>query len=370
MTAGHATPAGTAAFAALHAEHPQGQHFRTLDGLTVSSLGLGTYLGRDTEQDDTAYKEVALLALGNGVNLLDTAINYRSQRSERALGDALQDLRLLELAREQVVVCTKAGYLPFDGTVPRDRDAYLERTYVKSGLAAPEEIVDGCHCLAPSYLRDQLRRSLRNLRLSAVDVFYLHNPEQQLGAVPRKEFEERLRRAFARCEELCEEGLIGRYGCATWNGFREAQGAAGHLSLHRLWELAYEVAGDGHRFRVVQLPINFAMTEAIALPNQPLGPDRPPATLVEAAAELGVAVIASGPLLQGKILGRALPERLRAPFPRLRRDSQRALHFVRSAPGVTAVLCGMKSKQHLQENLEVLAEPPLSPAAFRHNFRE
>src|SRR5205085_10100246 len=100
----------------------------------------------------------------------------------------------------------KAGYLPFDGTVPRDREGYLKRVYLDSGLVPPGSLVSGCHCLHPDYLREQFARSLRNLRQDAVDLFYLHNPEQQLAEVPRAELDRRIAAAFALCEELCTAG--------------------------------------------------------------------------------------------------------------------------------------------------------------------
>ncbi|MCS6912183.1 MAG: aldo/keto reductase [Myxococcales bacterium] len=355
-----ATPASTAAYAARYPNLPG--HFRLLDGLTVSSLGLGTYLGQSTEQDDVRCRNAVLTCLQAGVNLIDTAINYRAQRAERSIGEALLQLHRLGMERQEVVLCTKAGYLPFDGTVPRDAEAYLRRTYIDSGLVPREAIVGGCHCLHPDYLRDQLQRSLRNARIAAWDVFYLHNPETQLDEVSRQEFERRMVAAFALCEQLCSEGLIGRYGCATWSGLLRPPTEQGHLSLERLCALAREAGGAGHRFRVVQLPLSLALDEALFRPTQRVGLKE--RTVLQAAAELGLSVICSGPLLQGKVLRRPLPERLRRPFVGLRRDSQRALQFVRSAPGVVAVLCGMKDPAHLQENLEILATAPLGPEEF------
>jgi aryl-alcohol dehydrogenase-like predicted oxidoreductase len=355
-----ATPQATAAYAAAHAALPD--HFRILDGLHVSSLGLGTYLGRDNQSDDDSYAESILYALLHGINVLDTAVNYRAQRSERVIGACLQKLASLGLSRPQVVVCTKAGYLPFDGSLPRDGEAYLRRIYLDSGLAPAAEVVDGCHCLSPGYLRDQLGRSLRNLGLDQVDVFYLHNPETQLGAVERPEFLRRMRAAFAFAEERCQAGVIGRYGCATWSGFRVPPDAPGHLSLAELHALACELAGDQHHFRVIQLPISAAMTEALRQPTQVIGSRT--LTVLQAAHELGISVMASGPLGQSKLLARPLSDRLVAALPGLRRDSQRLLQIARSAPGVRTALCGMKTLSHLRENLELLRTPPLSGEQF------
>lgn len=362
-----ATPDATAEFASLHSALPG--NFRLLDHLHISTLGLGTYLGRDQAGDDDLYRDAALRCLAAGINLLDTAINYRAQRSERALGEALTRLSGLGLRRDQIVVCTKAGFLPFDGAIPRDGDAYLRRAYLDTGLVPPGSLVAGCHCIHPAYLRDQLARSLRNLRLRAVDVFYLHNPETQLDEIDAPTFERRIQDAFAALEDLCDQGLIGRYGCATWSGLRVPPDQPGHLSLQRLVAIARSIAGERHRLRVVQLPLNLNLTEALLTPTQPIDGSGRLLPALQAAAELGLSAVCSGPLLQGKLLHRPFPERLRAPFPqRLRRDSQRALHFVRSAPGVAAVLCGMKSPAHLAENLEVLQFHPMAPDAFTRSF--
>ena len=350
----------TAAYAAAHRDLPE--NFRVLDALHVSSLGLGTYLGRDDQADDDRYQEAILYALGHGVNVLDTAINYRAQRSERLIGHCLRQLASLGLTRDQLVLSTKAGYLPFDGAVPQDGEAYLRRVYLDSGLAPAAEVVDGRHCLAPSYLRDQLTRSLRNLGVASVDIFYLHNPESQLGTVARPEFLRRMRAAFALGEELVQAGLIGRYGCATWGGFRVAPTDPGHLSLAELHGLATELAGDGHHFRVVQLPVNLAMTEAIRQPTQVVAGQA--MTLLQAAEQLGIAVVASGSLGQGKLLARPLSPGLVAALPGLGRDSQRLLQVVRSAPGIVTALCGFKSLTHARENVALLRTPPLTRQQF------
>src|SRR5439155_218991 len=114
--------------------------------------------------------------------------------------------------REQMVVCTKGGYIPFDGGAPVDPGQYVRDTYVRTGILQPEDVVGGGHAMTPRYLEDQLGRSLRNLGLAAVDVYYVHNPETQLGSVPRKEFLARIRPAFEMLERQVPAGRGGQYG--------------------------------------------------------------------------------------------------------------------------------------------------------------
>ena len=74
--------------------------------------------------------------------------------------------------------------------------------------------------MTPAYLQNQLEQSLRNMNIDCVDVYYVHNPESQLGSVSEEEFYSRLRAAFERLEQNIAQGKIKMYGVATWNGFR------------------------------------------------------------------------------------------------------------------------------------------------------
>ena len=356
--AGLASAEGTARFAARFADRYVDDFYRPLGGggLRVSSVGLGSYLGECDDADDKGYTDTAHAALERGLNLLDTAINYRCQRSERALGRALA--RAIGdgiVARDEIVVCTKGGYIPLDGTAPATREdyqAYLTREYFERGIMEPGDVVGGGHCLARGYLEAEIERSRANLGLDAMDVYDIHNPEQQLDAISLEELFSRLGRAFELLEERCERGEIGMYGCATWNGFRSAPDAREHLELADLVELAHEVAGDAHHFKVVQLPVNLAFAEAVRAPTQSV--KGRPMTLLEAAAALGVSVVASAALLQGKLTAN-LPAQLHEALPGHSTDAQRAIAFVRSLPVISAGLVGMKRVDHLEENLSAAA---------------
>src|SRR5712664_2392694 len=209
-------------------------HFRLEQNLWVSSIGIGTYLGNADQATDNAYREAVVRAVELGANVIDTAANYRFQRSERAIGNALQKLTSDRgFARDEIVVCTKGGYLPFDGAPPRDVRRYVEETFVQPGIASFEDIVGGSHCMTPSYLQNQLEQSLRNMNLDCVDVYYIHNPESQLGSVPEEEFYARLRAAFESLEQSRTRGQLKFYGVATWTGFRVPAGSRDYHLLSR-----------------------------------------------------------------------------------------------------------------------------------------
>ena len=301
-------------------------HFREQHGLRLSSIGIGTYLGNADEATDTNYARAIVRAVQLGVNVIDSAANYRFQRSERSIGTALQSI-----ARDEVVICTKGGYLPFDGAPPRNVREYVEQTFVKPGIASFSDFVGGSHCMTPAYLQSQLDQSLRNMRIERVDVYYIHNPESQLQFIPEPEFYARLSLAFERLEQNRKDGKLSFYGVATWNGFRATPDSGAHHSLVRMVELARETGGEAHGFRFIQLPFNLAMPEAATLPNETLDGEQMP--VVETAQRLGVTVVASASLLQGRI------------------DPRAAIEFARSNEGITTALIGMSRVEHVEENL-------------------
>jgi aryl-alcohol dehydrogenase-like predicted oxidoreductase len=155
-----------------------------------------------------------------------------------------------------------------------------------------------------------------------------------------------LRRAFARLEKLVEAGAIRYYGAATWDGLRKK----GALQLRRMAEIAAETGGSEHHFRFLQLPFNLGMVEAFA--------DQPQSVLTS-AAELGMAVIASASLMQGRVLDQ-MPEAVAAMLPGLQTPAQRAIQFTRSTPGIAVALVGMSKAEHVRENLGVAAVAPVA----------
>ena len=361
--AGRATPDGTARFRHRFAHLDEGFFSRAL-GLEVSSIGLGTYLGEPDGETDRAYGEAIRLAPTLGCNLIDSAINYRCQFSERVIGGALRDLVAGgTVARDEMVVCTKGGYLSFDGS-PTDARAWVRETFIEPGIIDWSDIVSH-NVMHPRYIRHQLETSLANLGLETIDVYYLHNPESQLQGVSRAQCLERMTACFEELEGAAAEGRIGVYGVATWDAFRVDPSTQGALSLDELVRSAREAGGEDHHFRVVQMPFNLGMPEAFVKSTQRIGQDRMPA--LEAAARLGLTAFASGSLSQGRLT--ALPAALAAMIPGLASDAQRSLQFVRSTPGVAAALVGMKTAAHVRDNLALGGCPRLPAGQFTALFQ-
>src|SRR5207248_2523878 len=74
----YATAEGTARYEGRFPAHQKNAFFRSLLNLSVSSLGIGTYLGKPDDETDQAYTDALIAAAENGINVFDTAINYRN----------------------------------------------------------------------------------------------------------------------------------------------------------------------------------------------------------------------------------------------------------------------------------------------------
>ena len=342
-----------------------GGHFRAAQELTLSSIGLGTYLGNWDAATDENYANAIAKFVESAGNVIDTAANYRFQRSERAIGQALRHLVEKGFAREELFIATKGGYLPFDNEPPRDARAYFQKEFVDRGIATFDELAGGSHCMTPAYLQSQIDQSLGNMKLDAIDLYYIHNPESQLGAVDKYTFEARLAKAFEKLEENRVSGKIRFYGAATWNGFRVAPDDQSYHSLERMVSIARQIGGNGHGFKFVQMPYNLAMPEAYLLKNQAVGGKV--FSPFEAARELGVTVMCSASILQGK-LAHSVPFHIREALENPTTDAMTSIQFVRSTPGVTTALVGMSRAAHVEENMKLAKTAPVAEEQFAELF--
>ncbi|MFP8956140.1 aldo/keto reductase [Natrialbaceae archaeon A-CW3] len=333
------------------------------DGL-LSSIGLGTYLGEPTDAVDERYEAAIEQALSIGCNVVDTAINYRCQRSERVVGNALSKT---DVDRDAVFVSTKGGFVPFDGDRPDDPGRFVKENYVDTGIVETDDLVAGSHCIAPGYIDDQLDRSLENIQTN-IDLYYVHNPETQLRENDQEVVYDQLEEAFVRLEERASAGDIGHYGVATWEAFRVPSDHPSYLSLPEIVEraraAAHEAGTDATHFRAIQLPFNVAMADAFTVEAQP-GADGPQSALWF-AAEAGLNVFTSASIGQGDLV-KYLPRDVESI---LEGEStvQRAINFARSAPGVTTSLVGMSRPDHVEENVAAGRFDPLGSKAFDELF--
>ncbi|HEY0468807.1 MAG TPA: aldo/keto reductase, partial [Polyangiaceae bacterium] len=262
-------------------------------GLFVSGIGFGGYRVDDQHPEQRAALE---LSLRSGLNLIDTASNYADGRSERLVGEVLFQLcERHELERSEVVVVTKIGYV---------QNQNLELSAARKALGKPfpemVEYREGLwHCIHPTFLAEQLTRSLERLGLETIDVLLLHNPEYFLAdaakrgegplATVRDEFYRRLEQAFRYLETEVERGRIAYYGVSS-NTATGAPAARDSTEFSRMWAAAESAAGArGGHFRVLQVPLNLLESSAAFAQGGAQ-------SLLGQAQARGVAVLANRPL--------------------------------------------------------------------------
>ena len=360
--ASYATKEGTFGYLKQFPKHSR-DFYRYNGEAFVSSLGLGTFRKEPYREENytVSFKDSVKAAVLGGINLIDTAINYRYQMSEREIGEALSELFAEGKAtRDQLVVTSKAGFIPLDFPFPENPYGWIDETIVKGGLASKDDIVIDQHCITPDYLRWSVEKSLENLGLETLDVLFLHNPEVQLGYVDYMTLRMRIAEAFKLFEQLVEEGKIRAYGVAAWNGFLYEEGHTEYLSLKDIVSIAEEVGGAGHHFKYVESPFNLAKPHAYAYANQK-GPDGRYYTLLQAVQGYGLNLLAASSLLQMNLFKGKFDDRVRELLGTGElTDVIGALQFARSG-GVLSALFGAVDPHHVEDNLLLSYLPQVSP---------
>ncbi len=288
----------------------------------VSPVGFGGYRVDDRV---ARHREALRLALLSGVNLVDTSTNYGDGHSELLVGKVLREMAATgEIAREDVVVVTKAGYVQGQNL----RDAHQRRKLGDPWPEMTEYSRDCWHCISPPFLKDQLSASLGRLAMPRVDLLLLHNPEYFLAdaehrnlplAEARDAFYDRMGRAFEQLEKEVAAGRIGAYGVSS-NTFVVPHEKADAVDLLRLLDLA------GPGFAAIQLPMNPVELGA----REPIH-TTDGRSVLDVAREHGLAVLVNRPLngfRQGRLHRFAS---VGAPFPPVPSPAPDALARLRSA---------------------------------------
>jgi aryl-alcohol dehydrogenase-like predicted oxidoreductase len=358
---GFATPKGTTKYmdSALK-KGASRSHFKNVENLKLSSVGMGTYLGNLSAQDDADLeKSLCYSVKEGGINVIDSSINYRSMLSEKCIGRAINSLIEEEVIdRESVFICTKNGYVTNDGDLSKvDIDTYLQLMFLNNNIISRSDLSPSYHIMNPNYISKCIDKSLCNMGINTIDLIYIHNSfESWYNIVDRSTYHEMLSRVFQLYEDFRQKGKINFYGMATWNCFTSKENSKGYLSLKEVVNIANDVGGRNNGFKFVQLPFNMYLNEPYTFRNQPTDTSSK-ATLLEAAQKYGIHVFTSVPLYQGKLLQSELN---RSPLDNLPAMSLKLLQFVRSTPGITAPLIGQKKTSHTKENTLISKYPPLN----------
>jgi aryl-alcohol dehydrogenase-like predicted oxidoreductase len=339
-------------------------HFKEFDDLILSSIGMGTYLGDLSKEDDNNIEIALYESVKSGaINVIDSAINYRAMKSEKSIGRSIT--KLVNdgiISRDAIFVSTKNGYITNDGDYPMlDVLEYIQRMYIDTGIIKAEDISSGYNVLNPVYIEKCIERSRFNLKLDTLDLVYIHNAFESWNQdVSKNKFFDMLSKVFEIYEKFRSKNKIRYYGMATWTCFRVDEENKEYLSLEEVYNIAKNIGGADHGFRFIQLPYNLAYSEALFLKNQNVEIEKN-LTILEAAKRLKIGVFSSVPLLQGKLIQTKIPdysEGLTDPVMKL-------LQIIRSSPSIIAPLIGQKKMDHVKKNNKISEIPPLNEEEFK-----
>ncbi|TLS36177.1 aldo/keto reductase [Pseudalkalibacillus caeni] len=309
----------------------------------ISPIAIGTHLGNMDQTDSELYQTSIEYGLKNGINFIDTAINYRGMRSERDIGIVIS--RLISeglLLRSEFVISSKAGIIPGDidaGLVPKD---YLQKVLLDQGVLQVSDlniVEHHRHVLAPSYYEFAIEQSKTHLGLETIDIHYIHNPEISMEVLGEEDFYKKLEPLFLFYEDQVRKGNIRFYGFATWNSLICDPNEKGYISLGKVVDVVKELIGENHHFKFIQCPFNSVMDEAKHKKTQLVNQN--PSSVLEAANQLDLTVVTSAPFNSGKLISTdKIP------------DTE--IQSILNEPEIRSVMVGMKNLRNVINNLKLI----------------
>lgn len=337
--------------------------------LLFSKLGIGTFTPEPYKEENYlfSFQEPLARAIASGINVIDTASNYRYSQSEKEIAKVLKSLANT-VDRKSLIIASKGGFIPLEFPFPSNPYAWIDEHIISSGLAAKEDIELDQHCMTPDFLEWSCRRSLANLGLDTLDIYYLHNPEMHLIRLGQDAFYKKIYNIFERFETLADEGFFANYGVAVWNAFITE--TMEHISLEKLVSIAKEVGGENHRFGYIQTPFNLAKTNIYTQETQSVGGNK--CTLLQAAHRLGIGVITSSSLLQMHLFKKSFTPEVGVVLDEsmtLDSDIQLALQFVRSTPGIITSLFRTRWEDHVEQNCKIASISPANRTKYNLLYR-
>ncbi|MFC4410326.1 aldo/keto reductase [Chungangia koreensis] len=149
--------------------------------LKVHPIGLGTNAvgGHNIypNTDEVAGKQLVRIAIEHGINMIDTAFMYGPGRSEELIGEVVKESG----KRSDVIIATKVSPKLVDGSFVHDN--------------------------SPSFLREEVEKSLKRLQTDYIDLLYIHFPDE---TTPKDE-------AVGALKELKDEGKIRAIGVSNFS---------------------------------------------------------------------------------------------------------------------------------------------------------
>ncbi|MDR7278844.1 aldo/keto reductase [Catenuloplanes atrovinosus] len=292
--------------------------------VTRLGLGLAPIGGLYAPVGDATARAVLDRAWERGIRLFDTAPLYGHGLSERRTGAALRDR-----PRNQLVLSTKAGRLVVHGTA--------ERSTLWTELSGDAGIRFDFSAAA---IRRSVEESLRRLGMDRIDLLHLHDPDDHY--LPA------LHEALPAMVELRRSGAVG----AISIGMNQAPMPAG---------LIRAMGGPGPD--AVLVAGRYTLLDQSALDD-----------LLPLAARRGISVLAAAPYNSGLLADPRPGARFDyAPAARAMLDRAlkikdicrgygvplraAAIQFACGHPAVAAVVCGARSPEEVDDNVDMAALP-------------
>jgi aryl-alcohol dehydrogenase-like predicted oxidoreductase len=370
LVPGYATRAATETFARTFGAGCGAGHYSDFLNLhlKLSSLGVGTFPGAATDEVDERYARIVCDAALAGINVFDTAAHYRYGRSARALGEGLRRAFAQGVARDQVFVVAKGGFLAFPAGIPEDPEAWFDANIAAPGLGTRADRA-GNHLISAQYVVAQLDGLRASLGLETIDAFLLDQPEVHIPVVGKEFANRKVSAVFEALEFAMAAGKLRSYGISTFDGMRVETDAPLFQSITSLLGLSENGARVAHGrldgapgFRVVEFPFNQLMPEAFTRFSQATGHGNV-ASSIQAAHQLRVYAIASHTLGKG-LLASQCADGVAEALADLANDAQRAMQFNRSTPGIGTSLVGISDPAHLEDLVAVARRTPLARDAY------
>ena len=297
---GRATAQGTLRYAARFQGRAAAGHFREVQGgLVFLPSASGRISANPIVRPTRATQAPSSPPCEGGFNVVDSAINYRLQRSERAIGGAaLQVLCSEAFSRDEIVLCTKAGFLTPDGEMPADAERIFFARVSRTRNLPPGRYRRGLPLHDAGLSRrptgsqpPQSRRRMRGRFLSAQSG----NAIERSSA--RRNFAAAIQRASHFWNPRSPREKSARTAWPRGTHFAKSPTRRAIFRSQRWRKSRAKRAAPDHHFRFVQLPLNLAMPEALLRPNQIV--EGKTMAMVQAARALGITLVSSAALVAG-----------------------------------------------------------------------
>lgn len=289
----------------------------------LSSVAIGTFRGEENDETDKIYDTAIRHAITNGINVIDTAINYRNSRSEKVIGSILK-----EIPRSSFYIITKGGY--------------LGKSYLWPLHNENEAKIN--HSIRPGYINHTFNTSLANLQLQTLDMYFIHNPENALGYFSQDEFYHTLLQNFVQFEHDIWKGRLKGYGLATWDGLICNNTNPKYINLSRVLEMAKLAGGDNHHFSGIEIPLNVKKHEGYTNLNQPWQGEM--LSVIDVARKNNIKIFTSASAMYGE------DDDFCRSFYNFDYDlttAQKSLLFAKSVPGVTSAIVGTRQIENINQ---------------------